>query len=257
MKIWCQSSSSIGASEVFKDYYESLQRHAKRVCRPDTVCEFHGQDKTFPGVDHSRAAWYLAQGGAIRNAIRAEKQGFDAYAMISTNDAGFCEIREVVDIPIVFITQASLHFALLLAPNFAFVAHNALLYDPFPEMAARYGLKEQMIPGGCLDISYKDFGVMWQKPEPYIEAFNQKAREVVARGATLLFPVALPLSQWLIDQNIREVDGATILDPLFIALKTAEIMVDLEKMGIRGSRRCAYAIPCEDIREALRKEFNP
>ncbi len=256
MKIWCQSCTSIGVDDVFKPYYESLQKHAKRVCRSDTVCEFHGQDKTIPGVDRSRTAWHLATTGSLRNAILAEKQGFDAYVMISTPDVGFKETREVVDIPVVFITQATLHFSLLLAPNFAFIAHNELLYSPYPELAERYGLKAYMVPGGYLNMSYNDFSVMWQKPQPYIDAFKQKAKEIVARGATLLFPVALPLSQWLIDQSIREVDGATILDPLCIALKTAEVMVDLQKMGIKRSRRGEYAIPTNDIREALRKELS-
>ncbi len=257
MKIWCQRSTSIGIADVFKPYYESLQKHAKKVGRPDTTCEFHGQDRTIPGVDRSRAAWHLATTGAVRNAIRAQKQGFDAFVMVSTVDAGYKEIREVVDIPVVFITQATLHFALLMAPNFAFIAHNELLYNPYPELAERYGLKSYMIPGGWLDMSYKDFGVMWQKPEPYVDAFKKKAKEIVGRGAALLFPIALPLSQWLIDQNIREVEGATILDPLCIVLKTAETMVDLQKMGIKRSRRGEYAVPPEDISEALRKEFNP
>ena len=96
---------------------------------------------------------------------------------------------------------------------------------------------------------------MWQKPQPYIDAFNGKAREIVARGAALLFPVALPLSQWLIDQGIKEIDGATILDPLGIALKTAEVISDLDKMGIKRSRKGEYAVPAKDIREALRKEL--
>lgn len=256
MKIWCQSCTGIGTVDLFNPYYESLNKHAQRICRPDTVCEFHGQDRTLPGVDRVRTAWHLCQHGSIRNAIRAEKEGFDAFLMISTVDAGFREIREVVNIPIVFITQAALHFSCLLAPNFAFITHDEALLHILYEMAERYGLKERMVPGAYLpNVAYTAVGDLWKNPKPYIEVFTKVARQIVGRGATLLFPSALILSQWLIDQNIREVDGATIIDPLGIALKITEIMVDLEHFGIKRCKIGAYASPPKEVQEALYKEF--
>lgn len=256
MKIWCQSCSGIGAADLWSPYHESLKKHAKKVCRADTVCEFHGLNRTVPGADRVRSAWHLCQQESIRNGIRAEKEGFDAFLMISTPDPGFHEIRELVDIPIVFITQASLQFSCLLAPNFGFIAHSQGLVHVLYELAERYGLKERMISGGNLEnISYLDFKKAYEDPQPLIESFNHVAKQIVARGATLLFPSALPLSQWLIDQNIRELDGATIIDPLGIALKITELMVDLEKHGIKRSKIGAYASPPKEIQEALYKEF--
>lgn len=256
MKIWCQSCSGLSVGDLWSPYYESLKNHAKRVCRADTICEFHGLGRTVPGIDRLRSAWHLCQQESIRNAIRAEKAGFDAYLMISTPDPGFREIRELVDIPVVFITQATLQFSCLLAPNFAFIAHSEGLVHVLNELAERYGLKERMIPGGYLEsISYLDFKKAYEDSQPLIEAFNHVAKQILARGATLLFPSALPLSQWLIDQNIREIDGATIIDPLGISLKITELMVDLEKFGIKRSKIGAYASPPKEIQEALHKEF--
>ncbi len=255
MKIWCQSNTSIGIAEVFNAYRDSLQRHAKRVCRPDTIVEFHGQDKTFPAIDRNRASGHLAEHGAIRNAMRAEQQGFDVFVQITTPDGGIREIPTIVDIPLVFIAQTTLLLSRTLAPNFAFIAHNPPLYYFYPEIAERYGLKDYMIPGGSLNWSYLDFAKMWKEPKPYIEEFMKKAREIVARGAMSLFPVALPLSQWLIDQNIRDVDGATVLDPLGTALKMAEVMVDFEKLGIRRSRIGPLEPTPENVRIELRKEY--
>ncbi|MES2564712.1 MAG: hypothetical protein V4637_18610, partial [Pseudomonadota bacterium] len=54
MKIWIQSGTPLGASETYRPYYESLQRHAKRVCRADTVCEFPALGKSYPGAARSR-----------------------------------------------------------------------------------------------------------------------------------------------------------------------------------------------------------
>lgn len=40
MRICIQSGTPLGTSDIYRPYYESLVRHAKRVARPDTVCEF-------------------------------------------------------------------------------------------------------------------------------------------------------------------------------------------------------------------------
>ena len=81
------------------------------------------------------------------------------------------------------------------------------------------------------------------------------AKEIVSRGATALFPAGLYLSQWLIDQNIKEVDGAIVMEPLTIALKTAEMMVDLEAMGIKRCEIGPFLAPAPEVREILNKEF--
>jgi allantoin racemase len=258
MKIWCQSCTAIGISEeesIWGHYYQAQQNHAKKVCRVGTVCEFHGMEKTIPGVDRFKSAWHLCQHGSIKNAIRAEKEGFDAFLMVSTPDVGFREIRELVDIPVIFITQATLMFCSLLAPNFAFIAHNRGLLNMLYDVTERYGLTERMVPGGNLDITYLDVEMAYQNPQPTIEAFTKVAKEIISRGATLLFPVASLFSQWLIEQNIRKVEGVTIIDPLGIALKITEMMVDLERLGIKRSKIGAYASPGKEVQQALHREF--
>jgi len=70
-----------------------------------------------------------------------------------------------------------------------------------------------------------------------------------------LYPAGLYLSQWLIDQRIREVDGAIIMDPLAIGIKTAELMVDLEHAGIKRYRSGQWAVPSEEVRNMLAEEL--
>ena len=79
---------------------------------------------------------------------------------------------------------------------------------------------------------------------------------MVRRGATSLYPAGLYLSQWLIDQGIREVEGAIIMDPLAIGIKTAELMVDLERAGIKRYNAGPWAVPPQEVREMLAKELD-
>ena len=37
MRICIQSGTPLGTSDIYKPYYDSLKRHAQRVCRPDAV----------------------------------------------------------------------------------------------------------------------------------------------------------------------------------------------------------------------------
>ena len=258
MRIWFQSGTGVGIDGKFTPYQESITKHAKKVSRPDTICEFHGPGKTYP-FNRSRALHNPVIREYMKNAMFAEAQGFDAI-MTNTIDSGITEIREVVAIPVVGMGEATLSFSCQLAANFAFItwAHKAYEKGQLPwlvELAERYGFKERMVEGGCLGHNFTNLLELWGNPAPYIEEFNRLAENIVSRGADLIIPTPLPLSQWLIDQNIKQIKGATIVDPLAIGIKTAELMVDLQKLGIKRPKIGTYAPAPVEIRTALSKEL--
>ena len=81
------------------------------------------------------------------------------------------------------------------------------------------------------------------------------AEELAGRGAAALYPAGLYLSQWLIDQGIREVKGAIVMDPLAIGIKTAELMVELERIGIKRYQTGPWADPPDEVRKLLASEL--
>ncbi len=255
MRIWCQSCTGIGADQLWQDYAKSAKEHVKRIARPDTQADFYGMGETLPSIDRFRATQHICAHRSIQNAIRAEREGYDAYLMVSTPDLGFYEIRELVDIPVVMITESVLHLSCLLAPKFSFITHNEPLLHWLTRLAKQYGLEDRMVPGAYLNLSYQDLRNMYEKPEPYIEAFTKVAKEITGRGANLLFPSALIVGQWCIDKGIKEVDGATVIDVLGSAIKMTELMVDLHKMGVTRSRSGAYMRPPAEVNAAIKKLY--
>ena len=255
MKIWIQSGTPLGASDIYRPYYDSLVRHARRVCRPDTVCEFPALGKSYPGAGRSRTHLHFVQHETIKGAMRAEAQGFDAF-VTNCLDLGFNELREMVDIPVVFMTQATLAYYSQLAPNFAFLVNGERLHYFFQEIAERYKVKERMVPGGYVSFAFTDYANLWNNPQPFVEEYMKVAGEVTSRGAASLYPAGLYLSQWLIDQGIREVNGALFMDPLAIGIKTAEMMVDLERAGIKRYKTGAWALPSDEVRKLLASELD-
>lgn len=254
MRICIQSGTPLGTSDIYKPYYESLKRHAQRVCRPDTVVEFPNLGKSYPGAARSRTQLHFVAHETIKSAMRAEAEGFDVF-VTQCLDLGFNELRELVNIPVVFMTQATLAYYSQLAPNFAFLVNSERLHYFFQELAERYKVQERMVPGGYVSFAFTDYANLWNNPQPFVEQFMKAAKEIANRGAAAFYPAGLYLSQWLIDQGIRNVNGAIIMDPLAIGIKTAELMVDLERVGIKRYQAGPWAVPSADVRKLLASEF--
>ncbi|MFC2016716.1 aspartate/glutamate racemase family protein [Chloroflexota bacterium] len=253
MKIWCQTGGPL--SVPLSTYQQTLKEHLQEVASPDTIVDLRGVKQIVPGPDRYHSAQHVRNSWVIGNAIQAEREGYDAFAIVNTLDPGFYEVRELVDIPVAFIRESSLHLACLLAPKFACVTHNSAMLLRQIELANRYGLAQRMTPGGQCNISYAQFEDMDKNPKPYISAFTEKAREVIEQGADILLISGNPLNMFLVNQGIREVDGVPILDSTAAVIKTAEMMVDLKTVGISRSKHGLYAPPSAEDLVAIRKLY--
>ncbi len=249
-RIWAQSCSAEGDA-VWGVYQESVRRHARRIARPGTEVEFHGVSATFAGIDHLGSAEHLATFEVVRNAIRAEGEGHAAFVMISTIDAGRREVRELTDLPAVFITECAVHLACQLGGRFAFLTHNPMILARMERLAGEYGLGGQTVPGACLDLTYRDFRRMYEDPAPVVEAFQREARRAIARGAGILLPAGNPVNMFLLDHGVREIDGVPLLDSFGAAIGAAEALADLHRLGVTRARSAATA----EQREGLRARF--
>lgn len=254
MRICIQSGTPLGTSDIYKPYFESLQRHAARVSRPGTVVEFPNLGRNLPGAARSRTHLHFVAQETIKSAMRAQAEGYDVF-VTQCLDLAYHELREMVDIPVVFMTQATLSFYRQLAPNFAFLVNGERLHHFFQEMAVRYDVQGHMVPGGFVDFAFTDYAKLWNDPQPFVDQFLPVARGLARSGASAFYPAGLYLSQWLIDQNIRQVDGAIVMDPLAIGIKTAELMVDLAAVGITRYAAGAWAVPSAEVRAILVKEL--
>ena len=253
-KVWIQSGTPLGKSDLYKPYSDSLRRHAQKVCRPDSVIEFPPLGKDYPGAGRSRTHLHFVQHETIKSAMRAEAEGFDVF-VTNCLDLGYNELRELVNIPIVFMTQATLACYSQLAPNFAFLVNSERLHFFFQEIAERYKVSDRMVPGGFVNFAFTDYANLWNSPQPFVEEFMKQATALTDRGAASLCPAGLYLSQWLIDQDIKEVNGALVMDHLAAAIKTAELLVDLERLGIKRYQAGAWATPSAEVRKLLAGEF--
>jgi len=212
-QLWLQSSSSDSDAAIWSVYQQSARRHARALLGPQFDFEFHGVSRTFPGVDQSDSAFHLASREVVRNAILAEQQGYAAFVNVSTNETGHLEIRELTDLPAVFITEAAVHLASQIGGRFAFLTHNR-------------GARLRM------ELTYHDFSAMYANPAPALETFRGEARKAIARGARVLIPAGGPLNMFFVENGLRAVDGVPVLDILGVALKSLEAQIALHQSGM-------------------------
>lgn len=74
-------------------------------------------------------------------------------------------------------------------------------------------------------------------PHYLVERFNEAARRAITQGAEALIPGQLYLSEAIARSGVTRIDDAPIVDGLAATLKTAQVMVDLKRLGIGVTRR--------------------
>ncbi|MDO8567545.1 MAG: aspartate/glutamate racemase family protein [Dehalococcoidales bacterium] len=259
MKIWVQSGSGLTKDaksvKYGKKYEESLNKHFQEVARPGTKVDVYGIGSTPVGKDRYYSSQHIVASLMIKSVLQAKPQGYDAVAIVNTLDHGYYEIHEIVDLPLVFITEASLYVACMLAPRFAFLTHNESLLLRMTELARRYGMTDRMAPGANLNLVYEDFPKMYADPKTYIERFTEEGRKVIRQGANVLLLAGNPFNMFMVDQGVKEIDGVPVLDVCGAVIKVAELLVDLEKMGARRSKRGLFAIPKPNEIEQIQKLY--
>jgi len=245
----------MGSDPMWVPYQESLKRHVQKVARPDTKVEVHGVKVSHPLVERSSYVQYLNRAQIINNAITAEGEGFDVFCVGCTLDPGFYEIREVVSIPVAFLSESCFHLASILADKFSLLAHSEKTLLSLMQKMKQYGVEGRYVPCPAFTISMPDLINGFSHPEPVIDVVKQAGREAVENGAGMLVTGCNILNMVLVDASFREIDGVPIMDTAGALVKVAELMFDLKQAGISRSKAGAYTPLSREELAAIREVY--
>lgn len=249
MRIWYQSLIPEGSNP---GYFDGLSERAKQIARPGVEVHFAGMPANVYGGEVAADVVIhpymisLHKQFILDNALRAQAQGFDVFAIGSLQDPGLEEARSLLDIPVVGYGEAAMHFSCLMASRFA-----VLVFQPgFDQMMDRrigeLGLRERAIPTVLVDAAFADVGRGLKDPAELVERFTAAARIAIARGAEAVIPGQLYLSEAMARAGVTRIDEAPIIDGLTATLKMAESMADFKRAGISVTRRgYTHARPTE------------
>lgn len=257
MRVWYQSLFDSGRMPA---YFEGLAARSRVVARPGVEVEFFGMPEgTYGGRAPSDVVIYpylvsLHIQFILDNALRAEAEGYDVFALGSVQDPGLEEARSLVDIPVVGYGEAAMHFACVLGSRFAVIAFQAGFDQMMDLRIRKLGLAERALPTALMEADFADVGKALAEPGELVERFRDAARRVIAQGAEAIIPGQLYLSEAIARAGVTRIDEVPIVDGLAATLKMAEAMADLKRLGIGVTRRgFAHARPGREMIEHARR----
>lgn len=255
MRIWLQSAAALGRDSMWADYEKVLKKHVQAVARPDTTVDLHGVKVMTTGIDRSHYFESLNTAQIINNALKAEKKGYDAFALACMLDPGFFELREVVNIPIAFSLESACYVSCLLAPKFALLAYSDIMLQRLTEYVKHYGLGERLVPSGCFSTTLEALQDGFKDPEPLLKGAREVAKKAAEQGADMLISTCGCLNMIFINHGIREIEGVPVIDSVGTVVKTAEFLVDLKNIGVDRVNRGLYTRVTKEELSAVRKLY--
>lgn len=258
IRIWHQSMTVL---EERPGYARLLGEHIRKVCDEQTVVDLHGLTPgTYPlGVDPFELAGlarehYLEQ-QIVENALRAEREGYDAFAMTCFSDPKLDLCRSLVSIPVLSAFETSLLTAATSAKKFGILVPDGAFRHFFRELATSYGFGQRIATvAGCSPaLTETEIERGFGGDPALIERLYADMRSMARAGADIIIPAEGVLNAMLVQNDVSNVDGLPVFDAIGALFAHAEMMVKLQRRtGLRNSKSGAYRRPSPAMLRHLR-----
>ncbi len=165
----------------------------------------------------------------------------DAVVMAGFGEHGREGAREMLDIPVVDVTEAAATFALFLAPEFGVVTTLPRARAQIRDSLRVAGLWER-----CAAVEAADVGVLdlEEDPDAAFDAMCAAGQRALDRGAEVLVLGCAGMTG--LDAMLRDKLGVPVIDSVTAAVAQAESLISL---GLNTSRSLTYAPPRSKRRE--------
>jgi allantoin racemase len=224
-------------------YIRRLQALLDASASPGITFEVHGldpPDHLFHPLTEFRCA---AQ--AIRNALEAERAGYDGFVVGHFQEPGLLEIRGTLDIPVVGLGEANLLAALSMGRRFGLVTIDPVFIDWHERQVHAHGLDQRFAGVRAIHMDLPGFMRAFNDEASYTRVrahFIEQVRPLVAQGAEVVIPAGgLPMLLFARECPFV-IDGALVLSGIAVVAKAAEMALALRRLtGAVVSRRGTYA----------------
>jgi allantoin racemase len=248
LRIWYQSYVDY---EHGRTYWDRLRKHIDSIVDAGTTVDIKGI------TPHDSYAHALVEMRCARevicNAIRAEREGYDAFIIGHFQDAGLYEARSAVSIPVLALGEASMLYSCQLGQRVGIVTINTRYIPWFHHQITKYGLERRMTGVHAMQFEPGQILQAYESEKLAVEVerlFAEQAKPLVAAGVDVLIPGGgIPM---LLFAAIRDhkVDGAPVINGIPIVVKMAELAVKLRRLtGLGVSRVSDFIQPPPEVLE--------
>jgi allantoin racemase len=227
----------------------------QQFAEPSTTVNIAPRDPKGIKTPHLEYEFYehIATHRNIRTAVRAEKNDYDAMVITCFYDPGLREARELVQMPIVGVCEASLHVASMIAAGkFSILVGRRKWIPKMVDNARNYGLESRIASWRVLNLTVPEMKDREKTKAAILReakaAIDDDLAECIVLGCTGLWGQA---------KEVQEKIGVQVLDPVLMGLKVAEMRAMLwKKFGISQSKIGGYeAPPPEELKSIYKKVY--
>jgi Asp/Glu/hydantoin racemase len=214
-------------------YAEMLEDHLNEVARPDTEIELMGTE--IGESNPYRSFSIFNRANVARNALALKnRDDIDAFVAGNTLDPGMEEARETLSIPVIGLLQSALLVAHTLGDEIAIVAEGDKLGAQIKDNVRAYELDNRLtgvygLEGSSLESIYQAYTDKAAREE-YLGQVEEQVVNAVDDGAEVIVPGGGIMPILHVMEDIYEVHGVPMVDKTAVALKFAEMMVDLHEI---------------------------
>jgi Asp/Glu/hydantoin racemase len=224
-------------------YIQRLQSHLDAVASPGIKIEVHGldpPDRHFHALTEFRCAMQV-----IRNAIEAERAGYDAFVIGHFQEPGLIEMRGALDIPVIGLGEANLLAALSMGGKLGLVTIDPAFIAWHERQVRAHGFDQRVVGVRAIKADLAGFMRAFTDTESYArvrEEFVEQVRPLVDAGAEVILPAGgLPMLLFFRESPFL-IDGALVLNGIAVVTKATEMAISLRRLtGAIVSRRGTYA----------------
>ncbi len=258
MKLWYQSLARQAQTLA---YGADLRKIIDAVVEPGTAVHVEGLSEAAGIGAHYRFLEYHDTKEVIYNAIKAEKEGYDAFLIGNVTDAGLREAREMVNIPVLGLSETSLHMASIMGASFGLVAIAERWKPRLLQNVERYGMRRGLAGIEVMDTSPLELRGAFRddaRRKDVVARFTDAAGKLLEQGAEVIIPAGGEVSVFVIEAGIHEIGRAPVVNGIYELIKMGEMAVKLKALtGRFTSKRFGYAPPDGDFLRRIREFYGP
>ncbi|MBA5866803.1 MAG: hypothetical protein GDA67_08950 [Nitrospira sp. CR1.3] len=237
VKIWYQSFVDPVQQAP---YFGELARALHDMAGHAVTFDIHGIVP--PDLELHRLTEFRCARQVVRNAVEAQRQGYDAFAVGHFQDGGLYEARAAVDIPVLGLGEAAMLYACMLGRKIALVTINPVFIPMHEEQIQRYGLSSRVVAVKAIETdpallvrAFTEAGTFDQ----VLQQFRNQVQPLVNEGVEVIVPSGgLPS---LLFSRLKQftIGNALVLNCIAVLAKMTETAVGLNRLDGTGASRAA------------------
>lgn len=202
---------------------EKLRRFVNEGTEIDIVQFEKGPESIRSASDVVRVVPFV-----MREAVRAEKEGYNAVVLSSLVDPGIDSVRELCEIPVIGLGESSMLLGCMLGMRLSIILYDGQVQPLIEKNVRKIGIEKRFLSIRSMGKKAKR---KWSKQDS--EKLFHEIEKAVEEGAEAI--IVDEAAAFEINNSIRKNVKVSILNPLSVALKMAEV---LHSVNLSHSKLC-------------------